>query len=105
MVVGARIFTTSTESSGRESKVGCRVQVSRFFVSISLGEATFTPTLYLRINAGRPRVIPNQRVNGFKVHRSVKMRMEAEFEDEKKKRKGGKYIPKAKFEVEPTWID
>ena len=83
--------------------MGCRVQVSRFFVSISLGEATFTPILYLRINAGRPREIPDQRVNGFKVHRSVKMRMEAEYEDEKKP-KGGKYIPKAKFEVEPKWI-
>ena len=86
--------------------MGCRVQVSRFFVSISLGEATSTPTgtSYLRINAGRPRVIPDQQVNGLKVHRSVKMRMEAEFEDDKKHRKGGKYTPRAKFEVNPTWI-
>ncbi len=49
-------------------------------------------------------MIPDQRDNGFKVHRSVKMRMEAEFEDEKKRRKGEKYTPRAKFEVEPTWI-
>ncbi len=49
-------------------------------------------------------MIPDQRVNGFKVHRSVKMRMGAEFEDEKKKGKGRKYTPMAKFEVEPTWI-
>jgi hypothetical protein len=105
VVVGARIFTTSTKSSGRESKVGCQVQVSRFLFLIHwVNLPTFTPILYLRINAGHPRVIPDQRVNGFKVHRSVKMRMEAEFSDEKKKRKGGKYTPRAKFEVEPTWI-
>jgi hypothetical protein len=33
------------------------------------------------------------------------MRMEAEYEDEdENKPKGGKYTPKANFEVEPTWI-
>jgi len=31
--------------------------------------------------------------------------MEAEFEDEKRRSKGKKYIPKPHFKVEPTWID
>jgi len=53
----------------------------------------------------QPRFIPKQRTNGLKVHRSVKLRMEAEFEDEKRRNKGKKYIPKPHFKVEPTWID
>ena len=31
--------------------------------------------------------------------------MKAEFEDERARKKGKKYVPKAHFYVEPTWID
>ncbi|KIP04937.1 hypothetical protein PHLGIDRAFT_75091 [Phlebiopsis gigantea 11061_1 CR5-6] len=51
------------------------------------------------MNLGRGRVVPNQRVQGVHVHRSVKMRMEADG------LRGGRYTPRAKFEVEPTWVD
>jgi hypothetical protein len=60
---------------------------------------------YFASNMAHPRFIPQQRTNGFKVHRSVKLRMEAEFEDEKRRSRGKKYAPKPKFKVEPTWID
>ncbi|KAJ3741442.1 hypothetical protein DFH05DRAFT_1506115 [Lentinula detonsa] len=50
-------------------------------------------------NLGRARRIPRQK-QGVKIHRSVKMRMEAQYED------GGKYVPKAKFDPKyVTWID
>jgi hypothetical protein len=52
-----------------------------------------------RINMGRQRFIPKQHTCGVKVHRSVKLRMEAEVKN------GTKYRPKAKLTVEPTWID
>ena len=52
-----------------------------------------------------PRYIPQQKGSGFNVHRSVKMRMEAEYEDVKKREKGKKYIPKPVWKVEPTYID
>lgn len=55
-------------------------------------------------NLARPRFIPNQKA-GLKIHRSVKLRMEAEFEDEKKRKKGKRYIPKPAILVEPTWVD
>jgi uncharacterized protein (DUF2235 family) len=51
-------------------------------------------------NLGQPRFIPHQKV-GLLVHRSVKMRMETEFEGEPGKR----YKPRASFSVEPTWVD
>lgn len=54
-------------------------------------------------NFARPRFIPKQIKNGVKVHRSVRMRMDAMYEDEKKK--GKRYRPKAHLRVEPTWID
>ena len=52
----------------------------------------------LRINRGHGRMIPRQHMDGIKVHRSVKLRMEAE---------GMNYIPKAMWDVgvEPTWVD
>lgn len=50
-----------------------------------------------RMNRGRGRVIPLQEC-GFNVHRSVKIRMEAE------DLARGKYVPKATFDVEPTWV-
>ena len=46
---------------------------------------------------GRARLIPKQ-MEGVNVHRSVKMRMEAA------KVLGWKYMPRAKFEVEPNWV-
>jgi uncharacterized protein (DUF2235 family) len=55
----------------------------------------------LKVNAGRGRHIPLQRKNGVKVHRSVKIRMEAEGLPGVK----GKYTPKTKLKVEPKWID
>ena len=48
---------------------------------------------------GRGRVIPHQQTQRFKVHRTVKLRMEAEGTN------GKKYVPKAPWEVEPIWVD
>ncbi|KAF8810982.1 hypothetical protein BYT27DRAFT_7185097 [Phlegmacium glaucopus] len=53
---------------------------------------------------GAPRVIPHQNLNGLKVHRSVKLRREAEFEDERARGMGKRYEPKPEFEVETTWV-
>ncbi|KAJ2912347.1 hypothetical protein MD484_g8065, partial [Candolleomyces efflorescens] len=60
---------------------------------------------YFGLNRGKPRFIPRQRAHGLKVHRSVKLRMEAEYEDDVKRRKGKKYDPRPEFKVEPTWVD
>lgn len=54
----------------------------------------------LVVNLGRPRTIRRQKKDGLRVHRTVKLRMVAE-----ELLQGGKYIPRAKFEVEPTWVD
>ncbi|KAJ7058675.1 hypothetical protein C8F01DRAFT_1059392 [Mycena amicta] len=55
---------------------------------------------YFGFNLGRPRFIPKQRANGVKVHRSVKARMETEMIG------GGRYKPKAAFDLErTTWVD
>ncbi|KIM62348.1 hypothetical protein SCLCIDRAFT_1215226 [Scleroderma citrinum Foug A] len=52
-----------------------------------------------RSNMGGGRHIPRQQRHGVKLHRSVKIRMEADgFQ-------GGKYWPKAKLRVQPKWID
>lgn len=64
-----------------------------------------SPFFKNRINRANPRYIPQQRTNGFKVHRSVKMRMEAEYEDEQRRQKGKRYIPKPIFKVTPDWVD
>lgn len=50
------------------------------------------------MNLASPRVLPDQKRHGIKLHRSVKMRMDAEHL---------KYKPKLCIEhgVEPTWID
>ena len=53
-----------------------------------------------RINLGRPRLIPKQKVRPANVHRSVKLRMEAQC-----LKKGDKYEPMPEFKVEPKWID
>ncbi|KAF7364570.1 DUF2235 domain-containing protein [Mycena venus] len=53
-----------------------------------------------RWNFGRGRFIPKQKTNGVRVHRSVKTRLEAQTEH------GGKYKPKAAFDLErTTWVD
>lgn len=57
-----------------------------------------------RCNLGNGRSIPRQRTGIVKVHRSVKIRMEAEFEN------GKKYVPKASFETAEklghlVWMD
>lgn len=58
-------------------------------------------TLGYRINRGRGRVVPKQRYDGVKLHRTVKIKMETPDED------GKKYTPKAKLikTLVPTWID
>ncbi|KAH9932126.1 uncharacterized protein BXZ73DRAFT_101501 [Epithele typhae] len=50
------------------------------------------------MNLGRGRLVPKHH-SPFHVHRSVKMRMEAEG------LKGGKYLPKAKYAHDPIWVD
>ncbi|KAJ8584078.1 hypothetical protein M405DRAFT_798490 [Rhizopogon salebrosus TDB-379] len=52
-----------------------------------------------KINMGGGRHVPRQHKVGVKVHRSVKIRMEADGLE------GGKYWPKAKLRVEPQWVD
>jgi len=54
----------------------------------------------LKINMGAGRRIPTRLGPGVKIHRSVKLRMEAQ-----PKRKGQKYQPQANPIVEPEWID
>ncbi|KAL0575406.1 hypothetical protein V5O48_006577 [Marasmius crinis-equi] len=49
------------------------------------------------MNLARPRFIPKQRAHGFKVHRSVQLRMEACHEK--------KYSPRPLFSVNPIWVD
>ncbi|KAI0079534.1 hypothetical protein K474DRAFT_1705447 [Panus rudis PR-1116 ss-1] len=52
-------------------------------------------------NLGQGRKVPKriQKRNAFNVHRSVKLRMEADGLPE------GKYIPKAHWKIEPNWVD
>jgi len=59
---------------------------------------------YLGMNLGRGRFIPRQKRSTIKVHRSVKMRMEAQYPD------GTKYEPKASFQTalalkNVEWVD
>ncbi|KAF7358977.1 DUF2235 domain-containing protein [Mycena sanguinolenta] len=55
---------------------------------------------FLGWNMGKGRFIPKQKTNGVRVHRSVKTRLEAQTES------GGKYEPKAAFDLErTTWVD
>jgi hypothetical protein len=53
-------------------------------------------------NLAQPRHIPDARRDGVKIHRTVKMRMEAIYPKEHSKSK--KYSPKMHIKVEPTWI-
>lgn len=55
----------------------------------------------LSINRGRGRVVPKQRLEGVRIHRTVQLRMDLY-------RDGGKpYKPQAKLvpHIKPTWID
>ncbi|KAI5114984.1 hypothetical protein M0805_004422, partial [Coniferiporia weirii] len=54
----------------------------------------------ISINCGRARVVTQQHEKNIKVHRSVKMRMEAE-----KEVLGEEYKPRVKFACDPTWVD
>ncbi|KAJ8096302.1 hypothetical protein PM082_011457 [Marasmius tenuissimus] len=55
---------------------------------------------YFGFNMGRGRFIPKQKTRGVKVHRSVRMRMDAQYEN------GTRYIPKASFDERyTTWVD
>lgn len=61
-------------------------------------------TSYLACNLGRARFIPKQKVNKIRIHRSVKMRMDAQYPN------GKKYVPQASFEVATQagnieWVD
>jgi len=56
-------------------------------------------------NLGRPRYIPRQHHSGFHVHRSVKLRMEAEYENETKRRIGERYVPRPEWKVQPIYVD
>jgi hypothetical protein len=53
----------------------------------------------MKVNKGKGRHIPLQRKNGVKIHRSVKIRMEAQGLE------NGIYAPKANLKVEPLWVD
>ncbi|KDR86028.1 hypothetical protein GALMADRAFT_399158 [Galerina marginata CBS 339.88] len=55
----------------------------------------------LSINRGRGRVIPKQRAEGIKIHRTVRLRMKMKEEDGKPYKPNAKVVP----DVEPTWID
>ncbi|GJJ13726.1 hypothetical protein Clacol_007982 [Clathrus columnatus] len=55
----------------------------------------------MTINLGRPRKITGQKRHGVKVHRSVKIRMEAG----QVVAEGVAYTPRAKWKIEPTWVD
>lgn len=52
------------------------------------------------MNRGKARYIPDQHRVGFKVHRTVDIRMKAEG----LKKGGKKYIPKALFRANPQWV-
>lgn len=51
------------------------------------------------MNLGEGRKVYRQRTDGLHLHRTIKIRMEAEGLPE------GRYKPRAKFEVEPRWMD
>ncbi|KAJ2913955.1 hypothetical protein MD484_g6460, partial [Candolleomyces efflorescens] len=58
------------------------------------------------LNLGTPRAVKwsaESQNSKLKVHRSVKMRMEAEYADERKQR-SGKYRPRLIFEEEPEYV-
>ena len=56
-----------------------------------------------RFNRGNPRHAALQLKKGIKIHRSVKIRMEAEGIPGMKPNK--KYEPRVVFKVDPTWVD
>jgi hypothetical protein len=73
---------------------------ARGYVDSHFGRlASVAQPRFRSINFGGPRTIPKQKKIGVKVHRSVKIRMQAEglFKDKK-------YAPAAKLDVEPEWV-
>lgn len=65
---------------------------------LKVGSVQLTMSFLIRMNWGQGRQIRNQNKYGVKIHRSVKLRMEADH------LKGGPYYPKALLEVKPTWV-
>jgi len=57
----------------------------------------------LIVNRGRPRHVAMQKKSGIKLHRSVKIRMEAQGLSGLKKDE--KYKPMVELRVKPTWVD
>lgn len=84
------------------SMISGRRKPSTPFLSLS-SRLQFPLTLGFRINLGRARTIPDQTQNGVKVHRTVKIRMDAGAGGGFFKDKG--YVPAVEFEVEPSWVD
>lgn len=83
--------------------VTCRGSNLVLFLFFFFLPALAHPIFYVnvnRINFGRGRSIPRQKLDGINIHRSVKIRLEAGNAVE-----GGKYAPKAKWHVEPNWVD
>lgn len=65
------------------------------------------PVEKFKRNRKAPRYIRRQDTDGVQIHRSVQLRMQAEFESPKKQRRGKKYKPQAIIHknVKPTWAD
>ena len=68
----------------------------RFFVHI------FQLFLSSWANLGNARHIPHKQLGHVKVHRTVKIRMEAEAE---MLADGKKYVPRPEWDFEPVWVD
>jgi hypothetical protein len=74
----------------------CRCVNCGIFIVVSL-----PPSFFFRVNMGRPRHVAMQTRNGVKLHRSVKIRMQAQGIVGVK----GNYSPLVNLKVEPTWVD
>ena len=71
------------------------------FVLLCVNGYSLLTLTFIRVNRGHPRHAAMQKKSGIKVHRSVKIRMEAQGIVGVKE----KYLPKVEFRVEPTWVD
>ncbi|KDR86025.1 hypothetical protein GALMADRAFT_205254 [Galerina marginata CBS 339.88] len=55
---------------------------------------------WIMVNRGRGRVIPKQRAEGIKIHRTVQLRMKMKEEERKPYKPNAKVVP----DVEQTWV-
>ena len=81
--------------------------VSFFFLKKKKkGMSMYNVYWFYRPHLGAPRCIPHHgsESNVLKVHRSVKLRMQAGYEDEKRGKKKY-YVPAVHFDSEPIWVD